>query len=100
MTPCPEPADIPCDWEHPVQPHEILYLVKRRRYEVTLAVPRRHAIDWHEDQALLHVHLNDQDGMHGFVFTFEEMADFYESLSRCLEYVRAEQQKRPGTHHL
>jgi hypothetical protein len=100
MTQCHEPIDIARDLEHPVHTHEILYLVKRRRYEVALAVPRRHAIDWHEDQALVHVHLNDQDGMHGFVFTFEEMADFYESLSRCLEYVRAEQQKRSGTHHL
>jgi hypothetical protein len=100
MTPCPEPTDIPCDWEHPVQTHEILYLVKRRRYEVALAVPRRHIIEWHEGQAFVHVRLEDQDGMHSFVLTFEEMEDFYESLSRCLEYVRAEQQKRPEARDL
>lgn len=100
MTPCPEPIDIPSDWEPPMQPHEILYLVKRGRYEVALAVPQRHAIDWHEDQAFVHVRLEDQDGTHSVVFTFEEMTDFYESLSGCLEYVRAEQQKRPGARDL
>ncbi len=83
-----------------MQPHEILYLVKRGRYEIALAVPQRHAIDWHEDQAFVHVRLEDQDGTHSVVFTFEEMTDFYESLSRCLEYVRAEQQKRPGVRDL
>jgi hypothetical protein len=69
-----EPIDIARDLEHPVQTHEILYLVKRRRHEVALAVPRRHAVDWYEDQAFVHVRLKDQDGMRSFVlkWSFEK----------------------------
>jgi hypothetical protein len=90
----PENLGTDFDWEHITTTHEIMYLVKRASYEFLFAVPKKGASIPREERPLFQVRFRDQCQLPGFVLDIEEMEDFYEGLSRLMEYVQAEQTKR------
>jgi len=85
------------NWDHILETHEIMYLVKRPSYEFLFAVPRRGTSYLSEERPLFQVRFKSQPQLLGFVLDSEEMEDFYESLSRLMEYVREEHNKRRET---
>ena len=85
------------DWDHILETHEIMYLVKRPSYEFLFAVPKRGTCYLGEERPLFQVRLKAQGQLLGFVLDSEEMEDFYESLSRLMEYVQEERDKRRET---
>jgi hypothetical protein len=90
----PENLGTDFDWEHITETHEIMYLVKRASYEFLFAVPKKGASIPGEERPLFQVRFRDQCQLSEFVLDVEEMEDFYEGLSRLMEYVQAEQAKR------
>jgi hypothetical protein len=89
-----EKVDTEYDWEHIMQTHEIMCLVKLSSYEFCLAVPRRQVTHLSEGRPLLQVRFKEQCQMPGLVLKIEEMEDFFDRLSRLMEYVRAEERRR------
>jgi hypothetical protein len=94
MTLSPEHADTEFDWDRLRETHEIMYVVKRPAYEFCFAVPRKQANRVGEERPLVHVRFKDQAQTPGLVLEISQMEDFFEGLSRLMEYVRAEQAKR------
>jgi hypothetical protein len=90
----PEDVDTEFDWYHLTETHDIMYLVKRPSYEFLFAVPKKHTSFASEERPLFQVRFKDQCQIPGFVLDIEEMQDFFEGLSRLMEYVQAEQAKR------
>jgi hypothetical protein len=94
MTPSLERVDTEIDREHLLDSHEIMYLVKRPMYEFYLTVPRGGANGEGNGRPSLQVRFKDQSQVPGLVLEIDEMEDFYEGLSRLMEYVCAEKAKR------
>lgn len=94
MTLSPENVDAEFDWDHLRETHEIMYVVKRPAYEFCFAVPRKQTNRMGEERPLLYVRFKDQGQMPGLVLEVGQMEDFFEGLSRLMEYVRAEGAKR------
>ena len=98
MTPSPENVDAECDWDHLGGTHEIMYVVKRPAYEFCFAVPRKRIHCLREERPLLQLRFKDQSQMPGLILEVDQMEDFFEGLSRLMEYVRAEESKRQAQH--
>jgi hypothetical protein len=96
MTRCPIDVDMKFGWQRIVEGPEIMYLVKRPSYEIFLAVSERSATHPPEERPLLHVHLKDQGRMPSLILEIGQMEDFFEGLSRLLEYVHVEETRRQG----
>jgi hypothetical protein len=94
MRSSPENVDTEYDWGRIMETHEIMYLVKRSSYEFCLAVPRRQVTHLSEGRPLLQVRFKEQCQMPGLVLKIEEMEDFFDGLSRAMEYVRDEETRR------
>jgi hypothetical protein len=77
-----------------METHEIMYLVKRSSYEFSCAVPRKQVAQLSEECPLLQVRFKEQCQIAGLVLKIEEMEDFFDGLSRLMEYVRAEEARR------
>jgi hypothetical protein len=82
------------DGDHITETHEIVYFVKRSSYEFLFAVPKKRGSVPGGERPLFQVRFKDQCQIPGFILDVEEMKDFYEGLSRLMEYVQAEQAKR------
>jgi hypothetical protein len=65
-------------------------MVKRRAYEFVFAVPKTRAALLKGKQAFFQVRLRNQLDEQGFAFNLETMENFYEDLSRLMEYVKIE----------
>jgi hypothetical protein len=96
MAKSPEPLDGNSDRERDANTYQVVYLVKRLTYELILAVPETQTPSHSEKPAVFQVHFRNQPQEQGFVLDLPELEDFYESLSRLLEYVHIEQRKRRG----
>jgi hypothetical protein len=94
MTLHPENMSTGFDWDHILESYEIMYLVKRSSYEFLFAVPKRGISYLGEERSLFQVRFKEQSQILGFVLDIDEMEDFYEGLSRLMEYVQVEQSKR------
>jgi hypothetical protein len=94
MRSSPKNVDTEYDWDRIMETHEIMYLVKRSSYEFCLAVPRRQVTHLSEGRPLLQVRFKEQCQTSGLVLKIEEMEDFFDELSRLMEYVRAEEDRR------
>ena len=70
--------------------HEVLYLIRRRRYEIVLAVRRPQQVKQDEAQAIVQVCLKEQDGISSLVLDVGATKAFYEDLSRLMEYLHLE----------
>jgi hypothetical protein len=93
MTRSPEPIDGDSDRERDANAYQIVYLVKRPTYELRLAVPEAQTLSLSERPAVFQVHFRNQPQGQGFMLDLQGLEDFYESLSRLMEYVHIEQQK-------
>jgi hypothetical protein len=94
MRPSHENVDTEYDWGHIMETHEIMYLVKRLSYEFCFAVPRKQVTHLSEERPLLQVRFKEQCQMPGLVLKIEEIEDFFDGLSRLMEYVLAEEARR------
>jgi hypothetical protein len=94
MRSSPENVDTEYDWDRIMETHEIMYLVKRSSYEFCYAVPRKQVAQLSEECPLLQVRFKEQCQISGLVLKIEEMEDFFDGLSRLIEYVRAEEARR------
>jgi hypothetical protein len=104
MTPTPGPLDTNFDRERDANMFQIVYLAKRPGYEFDFRIPTSGAIDLHGEQACFQVHFRDRHPGQVFMLELDVLKDFYESLSRLLDYVNIERQKSlrkypPGAQH-
>jgi hypothetical protein len=72
--------------------HEVQYMVRRRRYEIVLAVRRQQQTKQDEAQAIVQVCLKEQDGICSLVLDIGATKALYEDLSRLMEYLHTEQE--------
>jgi hypothetical protein len=77
-----------------METYEIMYLVKRSSYEFCFAVPKRQETHLSEERPLLQVRFKEPSQIPGLVLEINEMEDFFEGLSRLMEYVRLEEVRR------
>ena len=96
MTRSPEPIDGDSDEDPHANAYQVVYLVKRPTYEFILAIPETQTPSHSERPAVFQVHFRNQPQGQGFMLDLQGLEDFYESLSRLMEYVRIEQQKQQG----
>ena len=85
--------DIVCDRPSSEDTHDVMYLVKRRTYELAFAVPHApHALA-HGAQPRLHVRVKTQCQTGGFTLVVEDMPQFYTDLRQMMEYMQSERRK-------
>ena len=94
MAPPPENSDTEFDQQRLTAGYEIMYFARRPSYEFCLAVPRRRATHSGEQRPFLQVRFKDQSQMPGVILEVGQMEDFFDGLSRLMDYVRAEEAKR------
>jgi hypothetical protein len=75
--------------------YQMVYLTRRPGYEFAFSVPTTHAAYLSGAQALFHVRFRKPPQGREVVLDLKALEDFYESLSRLMEYVSIERQKRP-----
>ena len=95
MTQCTEHPDTDFDREHDANMYEIVYLIKRPGYEFVFSVPTAHTADVSDASALFQLRFRKPHQEQEVVLDLKALEDFYESLSRLMEYVSIERQKSP-----
>jgi hypothetical protein len=100
MTRSSEHLDTDVDRERDASAHQVVYLVRRPGYEFVLSIPATRVADPSGEQARFQARFGDQHQGQAFVLNLEVLEDFYESLSRLMEYVRIEQQQCPHKYAL
>jgi hypothetical protein len=100
MTRSSEPLDSDFDRVRDASAHQIVYLVRRPGYEFVLSIATTRVTNPSGEQARFQARFGDQHQGQEFVLTLEVLEDFYESLSRLMEYVRIEQQQCPHKYAL
>ena len=96
MTGSPDPINADSDRERDAHAYQVVYLAKRPTYEFIFAVPEAQPPDLNEGSAVFQVHSRHRPQGQGFILDLQGLEDFYESLSRLMEYVRLERQKHRG----
>jgi hypothetical protein len=76
--------------------HEIVYLVKRPSYEFCFAIPKSRAIHESNGEPLLQVLFGGESPLHTLVFRMGETEDFFDGLSRLMDYIHVEVAKQQG----
>src|SRR5882724_4290223 len=89
-----ENVDTEYDWGHIMETHEIMCLVKRSLYEFCFAVPTRQVAQLSAERPLLQVRFKGQCQISDLIFEIDEVEDFFDGLSRLMEYVHAEEARR------
>jgi hypothetical protein len=101
MTPTPEHRDTDFDRERDPHRFQAVYLVKRPGYEFVYYSPTAPAAYLDGEQAFVRVRFPDRHQGQAHVLELEVLLevleDFYESLSRLMEYLNIERQKSAGT---
>ena len=95
MTPCTGYPDTDFDQERDANMYEIVYLIKRPGYEFVFSVPTAHTADVSDASALFQLRFRKPYQEREVVLDLKALEDFYESLSRLMEYVSIEQPKSP-----
>jgi hypothetical protein len=95
MTRSPEHLDTDFDRERDAHVYQMVYLTRRPGYEFVFSVPTTHTAYPSGAQALLQVRFRKLPQGREFVLDLKALEDFYESLSRLMEYVSIERQRRP-----
>jgi hypothetical protein len=95
MTQCTEPPGTNFDRERDANMYEIVYLIKRPGYEFVFLVPTTHTADVSDASALFQLRFRKPHQEREVVLDLKALEDFYESLSRLMEYVSIERQKSP-----
>jgi hypothetical protein len=91
----PEHLDTDFDRERDANVYQMVYLTRRPGYEFAFLVPTTHAAYLSGAQALPQVRFRKLSQGREFVLDLKALEDFYESLSRLMEYVSIERQKGP-----
>jgi hypothetical protein len=86
----PEHLDMEDEGEDDPSMYDVVFMVKRPAYEFVFAVPKTQAALLRGQQALFQVRFRTQPDEQGFALNLEALEDFYESLSRLMEYVNIE----------
>jgi len=86
----PEPLETDVEWESDPQMYDVVYLVKCPAYEFIFAVPKTQAALLRGQHAFFRVRFRNQPEEQGFVLDLESLEEFYEGLSRLMEYIRIE----------
>jgi hypothetical protein len=74
--------------------HEIVYLVKRPSYEFCLAIPKSRATFESNGGTLFQVRFTGQSQLHALVLKMGGTEDFFDRLSRLMDYINNEVAKR------
>jgi hypothetical protein len=100
MTRTPEHLDPDANQERDADMFQVVYQVKRPSYEFAFAIPAGHDAFLSGEQAFLQVRFRDQHQGQAFVLALDVLEDFYESLSRLMEYCSTERQKSLNKHRV
>ena len=95
MTQCAEHPDTDFDRERDANMYEIVYSIKRPGYEFVFSVPTAHTAGVSDASALFQLRFRKPHQEREVVLDLKALEDFYESLSRLMEYVNIERQKSP-----
>jgi hypothetical protein len=93
MTQCAEHLDTDFDRQRDANMYEIVYVIKRPGYEFVFSVPTAHTADVSDAPALFQLRFGKSHQGREVVLDLQTLEDFYESLSRLMEYVNIERQK-------
>ena len=74
--------------------HELVYLVKRPSYEFCLAMPKSRATFESNGGTLFQVRFTGQSQLHTLVLKMGEIEDFFDGLSRLIDFIHVELAKR------
>jgi hypothetical protein len=91
MTPCVEQHDTELDYDAPR--YEIVYVTKRPGYEFVFAVPTTPTGGAGKASARFQLRFRGSHREREVVLDLQALEDFYESLSRLIDYVRIEREK-------
>jgi hypothetical protein len=95
MTQSPEHLDTDFYRERDADMYQIVYLIKRPAYEFVLSVPTAPAVDLSGAEALFQLRFRQLHQQREVVLDLKALEDFYDSLSRLMEYLSIERQKYP-----
>lgn len=87
--------DTDFDRERNANMYEIVYVIKRPGYEFVFSVPTAHSADSSDASALFQLRFRKPHQECEVALDLKALEDFYESLSRLMEYVSTERQKSP-----
>ena len=93
MTQRAEHLDTDFGWERDANRYEIVYVIKRPGYEFVFSVPTAHTADVSAPPPLFRLRFRTPHQERGVVLDLRALEDFYESLSRLMEYINIERQK-------
>jgi hypothetical protein len=93
----PEHRDTDFDQERDPNRFQAVYLVKRPGYEFVYYSPTAPDAFLGGEQAFVQMRFPDRHQGQAHVLELEVLEDFYESLSRLMEYLTIERQKSAGT---
>jgi hypothetical protein len=91
----PEHLDTDFDRARDANMYQIVYLIKRPGYEFVLSVPTAYNADLSDAPAIFQLRFQKPHQEWEVVLDLNALEDFYESLSRLMEYVSIERQKSP-----
>jgi hypothetical protein len=97
MAPSPEHRDPDFHRERNPNRFQVVYQVKRPGYEFVLYTPTAPTAYFSGEQAFVQMRFRDRHQGQAHVLELEVLEDFYESLSRLMEYLNIERQKSAGT---
>jgi hypothetical protein len=89
----PDYLDRDDEREDDPEMYDVVYLVKRPAYEFVFAVPKTPAALLRGRHAFFQVRFRNELEEQGFVLDLEALEDFYEGLSRLMEYVNIERRR-------
>jgi hypothetical protein len=90
-----KPPDPDLGQEHEEQDYHIVYLAKRRTYTFAFLVSKMPLPSSGKHRAFFQVRFRDQRPTRDLTLDLDTLMDFHESLSRLMDYVQIERQKRP-----
>jgi hypothetical protein len=93
MNQTPEHSDPGLDRVRDADEFQVVYQVKRPSYEFAFVIPATRAAYLSGEQAYLRLHFRDRHQEETLVLELKVLEDFYESLSRLMEYLNRERQK-------
>ncbi len=95
MTQSYEHLDTDCGRGRDADMYQIVYMIKRPGYEFVLAVPTAPTADPSGAEALFQLRFRQLHQQREVVLDLKALEDFYDSLSRLMEYLSIERQKCP-----
>jgi hypothetical protein len=96
MTVSPLVPEASLDQSLDAASRDVMYLVKRRAYELAFAVAQAPDASAHGVQPRLHVRMRQPCQGGGFVLSLREVERFYEDLLQMMLYIQNERHGKPA----